>query len=320
MELANLDWRKGQTTVEVLDDAHRTLRQMAILYVPHGQDKEITLEFHFTDLDKTYQLVLGQQNCAVKTNAFSPAAARIETPFTVWTGISTGAISGEEALFQHKYRVLGDFQAFNLLTTCFPRGKKPAPKNNAAPEKRAMWLFIIPWAALWIASPLSPDFGVYFAVLIAATIPLFSRIRKLTPYDTIGAWLVIVLGLLTVVRTGQFAGFNLAILVTLSYGIFGLIWLCSLFFPVPLSAWYSAAGYGGDAAFSNRLFIMTNRILTAGWGALYLCTAAWTWFIMHSYYAQLAGLINMACPILMGIFTAWFAKWFPAHYAQRSNT
>jgi uncharacterized membrane protein YiaA len=300
--------------VEVTDEAHRMLRQMAALYVPHGKDRDITLEFHFTDLDKTYQLVLGQKNCAVKSDTSSPAAARIETPFTVWTGISMGTISGEEALFQHAYRVLGDFQAFNLLSTCFPRGKKPAPKNDpGAPEKRAIWLFIIPWAALWTASPLSPDFGVYFAVLIAAGVPLFSRMRKLTAYDTTGAWLVIVLGLLTI------AGFNLPILVTLSYGLFGLIWLGSLFLPIPLSAWYSARDYGGDAAFGNRLFILTNRILTAGWGALYLCTAAWTWFIMHSYYAQLAGLINMACPIAMGIFTAWFAKWFPGHYAQRAK-
>jgi multimeric flavodoxin WrbA len=72
MELANLNWEKGQSTVEVLDDAHRILRQMAVLYTPHGKDRDTVLEFYFTDLDKTYQLVLGRTKCLVKIDEFSP--------------------------------------------------------------------------------------------------------------------------------------------------------------------------------------------------------------------------------------------------------
>jgi hypothetical protein len=58
MEMANLSWEKGGVAQEIKDEAYRLLRQMAALYKPHGQEKEITLEFYFTDLEKTYQLVL----------------------------------------------------------------------------------------------------------------------------------------------------------------------------------------------------------------------------------------------------------------------
>jgi hypothetical protein len=88
-------------------------------------------------------------------------------------------------------------------------------------------------------------------------------------------------------------------------------------FRIPLSAWYSSGKYGGDAAFENDLFLLTNKIICAGWGGLYLLSCTWTWAVVNSYYMQLAGLINMACPIVMGTFTAVFSKRFPAYYARK---
>ena len=60
----------------------------------------------------------------------------------------------------------------------------------------------------------------------------------------------------------------------------------------------------------------TNRILTAAWGALYLVTPIWTYFIMQTDAASLVGAINSVLPALMGVFTAWFQKWYPAHIAR----
>jgi hypothetical protein len=174
-----------------------------------------------------------------------------------------------------------------------------------------MWLFIVPWAAFWAAVPLSPDFGVYIALAVAAAMPLFSSIMKLTAYDTVSVFCAAVLSILTV------TDFDLPLIVTGSYGLFGLLWLVSALTPIPLSAWYSSEEYGGDAAFHNPLFLLTNKIISIGWGGLYLVSCLWVWAITHSYYMRLAGLVNMICPIIMGIFTAVFSKWFPAHYAQK---
>lgn len=68
--------------------------------------------------------------------------------------------------------------------------------------------------------------------------------------------------------------------------------------------------YGGEDALKNALFIKTNRILTMLWGILYLATAVFSWFLMQSPVSRLAGLINSVLPALMGIFTAWFQRWY----------
>jgi multimeric flavodoxin WrbA len=311
MELANLSWEKGAVTEEIKDEAYRLLRQMAVLYKPHGENREIVLEFYFTDLQKTYQLVLGKTRCAFRAENFLPGTARIETSFEVWAAISDGRLNGEDALFQHKYRVSGDFSALQFLERCFQATSNAGNPAEIRPKERAMWLFIIPWAAFWAAVPLSPDFGIYIALVVAAAMPVFSAIKKVTLYDGISVFCVILLGVLTL------TGCNLPVLVTFSYGLFGLLWISSVWMRIPLSAWYSSAHYGGDAAFNNPLFLLTNRIISACWGGIYLVSCAWVWAIMHGYYYQLAGLVNMVCPIVMGIFTALFSKHFPASYARK---
>ena len=66
----------------------------------------------------------------------------------------------------------------------------------------------------------------------------------------------------------------------------------------------------------NPIFMRTNRILTAAWGVLYLVTPIWTYFIMQTDAASYVGAINSILPALMGVFTAWFQKWYPRHIAR----
>lgn len=85
---------------------------------------------------------------------------------------------------------------------------------------------------------------------------------------------------------------------------------------IPLSAWYSCNQYGGlKNAKDNLLFISTNRILTICWGILYLCTPIWTFFLMQTDFSKLISLVNSVFPALLGIFTWWFQKWYPARKA-----
>ena len=67
---------------------------------------------------------------------------------------------------------------------------------------------------------------------------------------------------------------------------------------------------------ANLLFIKTNRILTFLWGILYLLTPVWTYFLMGTGLSSWVGAINSILPILMGIFTGWFQKWYPAKIAR----
>ena len=97
------------------------------------------------------------------------------------------------------------------------------------------------------------------------------------------------------------------------------MWGVTVFRPLPLTAHYSMNGYGGETALQNPLFLRTNRILTACWAVLYLLTPIWTWQLMQTSVSYLTGAFNSVLPILLGIFTVWFQRWYPAHYAASAK-
>lgn len=85
-------------------------RQMAALYNPaswKGHDQ--VLEFFYTDMQKTYQIVMQEKGCQALTENFLPSTMRIETPLSVWQKIGSGELDGSQAMMKHLYRVTGDF-------------------------------------------------------------------------------------------------------------------------------------------------------------------------------------------------------------------
>lgn len=346
IEMANASWEipvddaAPQKKAEQPSRGERMLRQMSAVYSPVGNSQmkhtaqpknaaqlkqaapkgEKHIEFFFTDTDETYQLRVNETGAVfVKDPAlFAPYSLRIETPLEVWQEISLGRISGTEALYQHKYRVLGDF----LLMTSIMEGF--APRKNAAsayfkntaqkerqPKKRSMLVFLLPFLALWVLVPLFGNAGIFAVILTSAGVPLFTWLYRLSPYDKAGAFIAGVLCVL------YLAGISLAVVITLSYLLFGSLWIVSLFCRIPLCAWYSANDFNGDEAFDNPLFIRTNRIIAGMWGILYLCMTAYSWFILQTDLASLIGLINSILPTFAGIVTFVFVKWYPAYFARK---
>lgn len=109
-------------------------RQMAVLYRPDSYDgKERVLEFCYTDIDETYQIVMGKDGYQLLKDDFRTYTTRIETPFTIWKDISMGIISGEEALAGHQYRVVGDFDIILKWDNFFYGGKGSAD-SDCVPE------------------------------------------------------------------------------------------------------------------------------------------------------------------------------------------
>ena len=77
--------------------------------------------------------------------------------------------------------------------------------------------------------------------------------------------------------------------------------------------------YGGEAAHKNPLFMKTNYILAAAWGVLYVLTAVWTFLLKKAGVGAALIVVNNLMPVLMGIFTGWFEKWYPARLARGSK-
>lgn len=283
-------------------------KQMAALYKPDGVER--VLEFHYTDMDITYQILLNKQGAQVITGDFSPYTTRIETPYSVWRSISRNEISGQDALFQRLYKVVGDFNLMLKWDELFGTSVPMKRQDTAPSRKTNMLILLLPWIAMWTAIAINTTIGSIVSITAAMLVPLlWIRFRPVI-FEQISVPLVTGLSLAVILGT------DIRLMVSGSYLIFGIMWIIGTYTKIPLTAYYSAANYGEEKAFANPLFIRTNRILTAVWGLLYLITPIWTYYLMGTHLSAYTGLINSILPALLGVFTAWFQKWYPARYAK----
>ena len=328
LEMANTSWKIAETNSESenlaqvnqpqgkmqISPCERLLRQMAAIYEPlsNAPKGEKHIEFFFTDLGETYQIwVKGNEAEFIKDKkAFVPFSVKIETPFDVWQNISIGKASGTEALFRHKYRVLGDFSLMTTLLFGFSVRKKVQAPEEKRSKKRSMMIFLAPFLSLWVLLPILGNTGAYITVMVSACVPLMTMFFKLSTYDCVAAFAASALSI------AYLAGISGEIIITLSYAFFGVMWLISIFCRIPLCAWYSARNYGGDDVFSNPLFLRTNRIVAGLWGILYFASCLGIWLLLPNAFSPYIGLISSITSSLAGIFTAIFVNWYPAHYAR----
>ena len=309
-------------------------KQMAALYSPDGVER--VLEFYYTDIDKTYQILMTKSGSEVITDGFKKYSTRIETPYALWQAIARGEVSGQDALFQRQYKVLGDFGLMLKWDELFgatdltsgvshdnhdvhdSRESHESHESRESRESHAkrktrranMLVLLLPWILFWSLIPISVTYGVAITIMASASLPFAWIFFQSNIYEKIS--ISIATGLSLAVSLGA----SSRVIVPLSYLAFGLMWIAGAYAKTPLTAYYSAAEYGRDKAFSNPLFVRTNRILTAAWGALYLLTSIWTYVLMGTGLSAYSGLINSVCPLLMGVFTAWFQRWYPARWAR----
>lgn len=315
-KMADVSWGINRTTGEKEPEDLVFTRQMAALYNKNAYDgKERVLEMHFTDLNHTYQIRLGKEGSEVVADGSLTSTTRINTPFAVWLAISRGEIGGAEALGKQMYTVAGDFSLMIDWDKFF--GSRAAVdkaettgSDTTEQKKPTMAAMLIPWITFWIAVSINPAPGAVIALTVAAAIPLLMRNHKLVIWDRLSIFAVAVLS-----AAANITG-NGDIPTNAGYLIFGLFWLISCLTKEPLCAAYVKYNYGGESARQNPLFMRTNYILAAAWGLLYVLTAAWTFLFRSAGIANTIIIVNNLIPLLMGLFTLWFQKWYPARMAR----
>lgn len=332
--MADASWGVGESG-EKEDPSLVFTRQMAALYRKeswHGHDA--VLDMNYTDIGKVYRITLGQTGSRVEVepeDGFADSfTTRINTPFDVWRSIASGEIAGDEALMKHLYSVEGDFDLMMHWDDFFGaassagagaggdnpnviegvNGQGEGNSKSASEPKTNMLLLLIPWIVFWVVASIDGFWGSLISVTVCVLLPVLMHRTKATLYDQISG-----LGV-GACSVALLAGASPILVVPVSYLLFGLMWTVSCFLKVPLTAHYSKNSYNGEAALRNPIFMRTNRILTAAWGVLYLVTPIWTYFIMQTDAASYVGAINSVLPALMGVFTAWFQKWYPRHIAR----
>jgi len=250
----------------------------------------------------------------VITSGFKKYTTKIETPYTVWRAISSGEISGQDALFQKKYKLLGDFDLMMKWDELFG-GKKPNKKaattrGLGSQRKTNMKVLLMPWIIIWIAISINPVVGGVLGVLSAVTVPLLWLKYRPVVYEHITVPMVAGISLAVIL------GIDIRVVIPISYFCFGMMWLISTFTKTPLTAHYSYNDYGGEEMLKNPIFMKVNRILTTCWGCLYLIMTIAMYFLMGTVLLRFTGILSSAPPVVMGIFTAWFPGWYMARWAR----
>ncbi len=321
---ADASWGVSKESGEKLSEDLIFTKQMAALYNKSAYDgKDRVLEMNYTDLGTSYQILFTKDGSKVITDHSLASTTIINTPFEVWSAISRGEMEGSEALGKGLYSVNGDFSLMLKWNDFFySRGngadsESKTDKNNESKKKDlknpSMTTMLIPWIAFWIAVSIQPKIGALITLGICALLPLIMGKHRFVIWDKLSIALVALLSVFAnLTNKGD-------ITTNAGYLLFGLLWLSSCVVKEPLCATYVKYSYGSDAAFRNPLFMKTNYVLAACWGMLYVLTAVWTWFLRKAELDLLALIINNAVPVLMGIFTAWFQKWYPAHLAKGKN-
>ena len=311
-KMADASWGIDKEKGKKDSEDYSFTKQMAALYNKNSYDgKDRVLEMHYTDLGTTYQILLGKEGCEVFRDGHLTATTRIETPYEVWKSISQGEIEGAEALGKGLYTVTGDFSLMINWDKFFIRSYGSTPETTV--KNPSMASMLIPWISFWIATGINEKIGPLVSLSVCALIPLIMRKYKLIFWDQLSIATVAILSVITNI-TGKG---HLTIII--AYIIFGAFWLISCATKEPLCAAYVKAYYGGDKAHKNPLFMKTNYILAACWGILYLLSAVWTFFLGRAGFGHILIIINNMVPMLMGLFTLWFQKWYPAHMASRKR-
>lgn len=305
--MADASWGIEQSG-ERSDESLIFTRQMAALYNPGAWRKDLVLEMYYTDLDKRYQILLQKDGSKVISENLVKPTTTIETTYTLWQAIAAGEEDGQRALMEQKYRVRGDFNLMIHWDSYF--GTKETVTEETDGKKTNMMLMLLPWILFWSLPAMLPSWGPVIAVYASVVIPLLFRKFRMLVYDHISAAAVTACALLVLL------GLELDIMLAVSYLCFGLMWTIGGCIPVPLTANYTVHSYGGEGMIHNPLFIKTNRILTLCWGILYLILPAVS-FLAHWF--PVLEVLNPVCslaPAVLGIFTLWFQKWYPAHVAR----
>ncbi len=331
---ADVSWGIDKTEGGRESDALTFTRQMAVLYRKESYaGKSQVLEMYYTDIGECYQILLGAEGSQVITDGSGTATTRIETPLSVWRSIAAGEIRGDEALMKGLYKVKGDFNLMLRWNDYFgaPGGSSDGEGHRAERGRRGdgeqkgsrktggihtpdretnMNIMLLPWLCLWISVGISSQIGSILTIATCLLVPLVFYRNKKTLYDSLSG--VLAGGCSMAVLLGG----PVRLLLPLSYLSFGIMWTVTCFGKIPLTAHYSMNDYNGEDALQNPLFLKTNWILTLMWGILYLVTPIWTYFLMGTGLSPYMGAINSLLPALMGIFTVWFQKWYPAKVAR----
>ncbi len=279
----------------------QTIEGMPLTFDPSAaKGLTATLQFDVRGPESgVYHLRIAGGECTFHTGPAAAPTLTIATPSDVWLRISSGELSGQEALMQGLYTATGDLSLLLKMNNLFKPAAQasyeaPASQRPAGPLALPgmAWLTVafIPWMLHWSTFDVpgvSHGISVGLPLLLAALIVGYRLIfAKPTWMEYGGLGFFTLAGALALTGSPGYAHWG----STISSVVMGGLWLSSLLFAkMPLSGEYSKWGFV-RALWRNSMFIYPNAAISLMWG--------WQ-FILASFL----GIAAILLPEQMVLFT-----------------
>jgi putative sterol carrier protein len=259
---------------------------MALVFDPNeAGDLSASIQFDVSGAEPgVYHLDISGGDCRFGLGPSVQPTLTVATPSEVWEQISSGEVSGRDALADGLYEVRGDAALLMRMDRLFSRSPEeataaPATRRRPGPVslKGSRWLMMafVPWLFLWFGplSGLETSAGLRIAFPLAAILAAYHAVYDRATWFEVGSALFLGLGaaasLTTTGRAALSSGGGAADSLAL-----GIIWLSSLLHsPNPLSAEYSRWDHA-ETLSGNSTFLHVNLMLTFLWGAVFVVMGA----------------------------------------------
>ena len=279
----------------------QTLEGMTLTFDPTAAEGlAATIQFDVTGPEPgIYHLRIADGEGAFHPGPAAAPTLTITTPSDVWLRISSGELSGQEALMQGLYTAQGDLSLLLKMDSLFkpsdqvsfeaPSGQRPA---GPIPLPGMAWMTVafLPWIVHWVAFDIpgvSHWISVGLPLLLSALIVGYRlAFDKPTWMEWGGLGFFGLAGILALTGDVGFAVWGSVVSSVVMAGL----WLGTLLFSdMPLSGNYSKWGFA-KALWRNSMFIYPNAVISLMWGWQFIAAA-------------LLGVAAILLPNLMVVFT-----------------
>ncbi|MCK5412713.1 MAG: SCP2 sterol-binding domain-containing protein, partial [Gemmatimonadetes bacterium] len=254
-----------------------------------------------------YHLDISAGDCLFGLGPSMEPTLTVATPSEVWEKISSGEVSGRQALLEGLYEVQGDASLLMRMDQIFgrdPDEATTAPETRRRPGpialKGSRWLTLafVPWLFLWFGPLFGADISASLRVAfpLAAGLAAYHAVSGRTTWFEMGSALLLGLGAAasltppgrTALASWGGAADSLAL---------GIIWLSSLLHaPSPLTADYSRWDHA-EALSTNSTFLHVNRVLTFLWGAVFVAMGSLS--VAALRWPEAAGTLDLVSFVLL---------------------
>jgi putative NADPH-quinone reductase/putative sterol carrier protein len=314
------------------------LAGMALQYKPKAiPNFEGSIQFNLNN--SPYFLVIKDTICKAYQGHIGNPTTTITTTENTWLDITTGKLSGQQAVMNGKMKIDGELSLLMRMGELFGGNNNQSQNQNPSPASKPeensteqiqkhrgplkipgmLWLNVIfiPWIIKWIWGSLSTSaVPLLTSAGLALVIVMYHIISNRPTLFEIGSVFY-----LTLAAVFKIMDFEIYVNNTFFFDnlFLSALWLGSLMTVYTLTGEYSRYNLP-QFLWRSPAFIKTNQIICGIWGLYFMLCALFGFLVVNGVgYELFFRILSYIMLIPMFIFTAVFPNWYPKRMLKQNS-